>query len=56
MNVKISHPRRAKKIIYCYFKTPVPLKNREALIVGYGVNNLHKNGTCLIYAKSEDDV
>ena len=52
----IAHPKRAKKIVYTYFKTPIPMKNREALIMGYGVNRLEENGTCVIYAKSISDV
>ena len=32
------------------------MKNRDALIVGYGINNLEKEGTCIIYGKSDEDV
>jgi hypothetical protein len=32
------------------------MKNREALIIGYGINNLEANGTCIIYAKSITEV
>ncbi len=31
---------------------PFPLKNRETIVYGYGVNRIQKNGTVLVMSKS----